>query len=91
MQVVGKLSTKNRCPSLLDKTLFILRNSHVKRLSRDCYLVRAESDPIMDHYIVRKVKGVWRCSCRGYEKRGRCSHSLAVFLFEERRGLEYSF
>jgi len=69
---------------LLDKTLQIVKKNHIKKLSEDCYLVKAAHDPIVDYYLVRKKDGTWKCSCRGFQLRGRCSHSLAVFLLERR-------
>ncbi|RLI78145.1 hypothetical protein DRP04_10460 [Archaeoglobales archaeon] len=74
---------------LLDKALQILRENHIKRLSSDCYIVKAKSDPIAFYYLIRKKNGTWKCSCRGFQIRGRCSHSLAIFLLEEGRGELY--
>ncbi|MFP3950682.1 MAG: SWIM zinc finger family protein [Candidatus Bathyarchaeia archaeon] len=32
--------------------------------------------------VKKKSKGGWSCTCKGYENRGICSHSLAVLMVE---------
>ncbi|RJS90885.1 SWIM zinc finger family protein [Candidatus Bathyarchaeota archaeon] len=77
-----KLNSTRIIPPLLAKTVQIVKKNHIKKISEDCYIVKATHDPIASHYLVRKENGTWKCSCREFQFRGKCSHSLAVFLLE---------
>lgn len=79
-------SATQQYPPLLAKALTLLTNHELRRIAEDVYLVRAETDRVFMDYMVEKITtDTFSCTCQGYKTRGRCSHSLAVFLLEERR------
>lgn len=67
---------------LVLKSKAILKGKRISQLDRSSYEVKG------DHgvYIVSKdAYGNYNCSCLGYLKRGICSHSLAVRMYERNR------
>jgi len=78
------LAQEPRIPPLLDKTLYLLRKHKVIKVAEGCYLVKSQTDPLFEEYLVRKnEQGSFTCTCKGFQRRGRCSHTLACFLKEE--------
>jgi len=78
-------AVKGSYPALLDKTLSLLRERKVMKVAEGCFLVKAETDPLFEEYLVRKEENGYTCTCKGFHLRKRCSHTLACFLLEERR------
>lgn len=67
---------------LVLKAKTIIKGKRISQLDISSYEVKG------DHgiYVVSKdAYGNYNCSCVGYLKRGICSHSLAVRLYEQNR------
>jgi len=56
----------------------------VSRVFEDKYFVVGDTD---EHIVYKDVKGdsTWKCDCRGFRTKGRCSHQIAVLLTENER------
>jgi hypothetical protein len=71
---------------VLKKAERLIRKKSVSKIANGVYSVKSEhpeylrTSPI---YMVNKSsKGGWTCSCKGFERRGICSHSIAVMIIE---------
>ena len=65
---------------MIEKAYELVQKKRVERVGEGVYNV------IGDHgtYIVaRKIDGTLSCTCPGFIRRGRCSHSLAVLLIHK--------
>jgi hypothetical protein len=63
---------------MIEKALKLLKTGRVERLDQRRFNV------IGDHgtyTVVQGYDGKINCNCLGFQKRGRCSHSTAVFIF----------
>ena len=71
---------------VLRKALSLVKKGAVSRISETVYSVesqRPERLSTQPHYMVEKTTdGKWICSCEGFEKRGICSHAIAVMIKE---------
>jgi hypothetical protein len=54
---------------------------HVEPAGADRYRVTGGTEP---HLVERQGPGDWRCDCKGFAYRGRCTHVAAVLLMRER-------
>ncbi|RJS90454.1 SWIM zinc finger family protein [Candidatus Bathyarchaeota archaeon] len=64
---------------MIEKAYDLVQKKRVEQVGEGVYNV------VGDHgtYIVaRKIDGTISCTCPGFIKRGRCSHSLAVLLIQ---------
>jgi len=85
--------------TVLQKAQRLIRKDAVSRIADDVYYVKSEHPEKLrtsPFYMVKKKnEGGWSCSCKGYENRGVCSHSLAVLMVEsqsyEKEMLQDSF
>lgn len=82
-------TTKPFPPTVLIKAEDLVRSEAVTRLSDTTYSVESqhpEALHVQPHYMVQKrTDGIWKCSCKGFEKRKICSHVIAVMMTEARR------
>ena len=65
---------------MIEKAYELVQKRRVEQISEGVYNV------VGDHgtYIVaRRINGSISCTCPGFIKRGRCSHSLAVLLIQK--------
>jgi len=71
---------------VLRKARNLVKEGAVSRISGTVYSVESQHPERLrtqPHYMVRKTAdGEWVCSCEGFEKRGICSHAIAVMITE---------
>lgn len=72
--------------TVLEKASILVSRGYVSKISDNVYVVRSQH-PKRIHtvplYTVKKeASGKWTCSCEGYERRGICSHVIAVMIVE---------
>lgn len=71
---------------VLRKARILVKKGAVSRISETVYSVESQHPErlrIQPHYMVEKTRnGRWVCSCEGFEKRGICSHAIAVMIIE---------
>jgi len=72
---------ERRSPSYIDrmieKALKLLRTGRVERLDQRRFNVIGNHGT---YSVVRDNEGRVSCNCPGFQSRGRCSHSSAVFI-----------
>jgi len=77
---------------VLRKALDLVKKGAVSRISETVYSVESQHPErlrIQPHYMVEKTRnGRWVCSCEGFEKRGICSHAIAVMITERQTSQE---
>ncbi|MFW6117664.1 MAG: SWIM zinc finger family protein [Thermoproteota archaeon] len=72
---------------VLKKAEELFRRGDVTQLSDTVYSVESqhpEALHIPPHYMVEKTEEGWKCSCKGFENRGICSHIIAVIMMNSR-------
>ena len=71
---------------VLQKARNLVKKGAVSRISETVYAVESQHPERLStqpHYMVEKTTdGKWICSCEGFEKRGICSHAIAVMIKE---------
>jgi hypothetical protein len=74
--------------TVLRKAQRLVQKKAVSKIAEGVYSVKSEHPDRLRVYPLYMVKrndsGDWTCSCRGYEKRRICSHSLAVIITESK-------
>ena len=68
--------------AILKKAEWLVRNWRVKRIAEDKWLVIGVRSK---HIIKRGATGFLYCNCKGFQACGTCSHTVAVFLYENGR------
>ncbi|MFW6110874.1 MAG: SWIM zinc finger family protein [Thermoproteota archaeon] len=74
--------------TVLKKAEELFNSGEVTRLSDTVYSVESqhpEALHVPPHYMIEKTEGRWKCSCKGFENRGICSHVIAVVMMESQR------
>lgn len=74
--------------SVLKKAERLIRNKSVSKISDGVYSVKSQHPERLRTYpmymVSKSMKGSWTCSCKGFDKRGICSHSIAVMMTESK-------
>lgn len=76
--------------TVLAKALWLLKSNQVRQVSDNLFTIPRHSDRTPSHpdpYLIRKISHTYLCTCRGYAKRGICSHSIAVLMFLSRKNV----
>lgn len=80
MSETGERKDATGVEKLVLKAKAILKEKRINQLDKSSYEVKGDHGT----YIVsRDAYGNYNCSCLGYLKRGMCSHSLAVRMYEQ--------
>jgi hypothetical protein len=74
--------------TVLRKAQRLVQKKAVSKIAKGVYSVKSENPDRLRVYplymVKRNASGDWTCTCQGYEKRGICSHSLAVIITESK-------
>lgn len=77
--------------TVLKKALDYVRYHGVSWISSNVYSVRSNHPKLLHtepFYMVKKnSNGKWVCGCVGFEKRGICSHVIAIMIVEARKNV----
>ena len=74
--------------TVLAKALWLLKTNQIRQVSDNLFTIPRHSDRTPSHpdpYLIRKISHTYLCTCRGYAKRGICSHSIGVLMFLSRK------
>jgi len=65
---------------MIEKAYELVRKRRVEQVSEGVYNVVGDHGT---YTVVQKINGTVSCTCPGFIRRGRCSHSLAVLLIRK--------
>ena len=69
----------NVCEAILSKAEWLVEERRVKRIGEDEWIVIGVRGK---HVVRRGATGYLYCNCKGFQACGTCSHTVAVFLYE---------
>ncbi len=64
---------------MIEKAYELVQKRRVEQVSEGVYNVVGDHGTYL---VARKINGTISCTCPGFIRRGRCSHSLAVLLIQ---------
>ena len=65
---------------MIEKAYELVQKRRVEEVSEGVYNVVGEHGTYL---VARRINGTISCTCPGFIRRGRCSHSLAVLLIHK--------
>jgi hypothetical protein len=65
---------------MIEKAYELVQKKRVEEVSEGVYNVVGDHGTYL---VARKINGTISCTCPGFIRRGRCSHSLAVLLIQK--------
>jgi hypothetical protein len=65
---------------MIEKAYDLIQKRRVEPIGDELYNVVGEHGT---YTVARKIDGTVNCSCPGFVRRGRCSHSLAVLMLSQ--------
>jgi len=65
---------------MIKKAYELVKSRRVEQVSEGVYNVVGDHGT---YTVARKIDGTISCTCPGFIRRGRCSHSLAVLLIQK--------
>jgi hypothetical protein len=65
---------------MIEKAYELVQKRRVEEVSEGVYNVVGDHGTYL---VARKINGTISCTCPGFIRRGRCSHSLAVLLIQK--------
>ena len=65
---------------MIEKAYELVQKRRVEQVGEGVYNVVGDHGTYL---VARKINGTISCTCPGFIRRGRCSHSLAVLLIQK--------